>query len=305
MKIVTAAVLPLAYAWNREGHEAIAMTASSASVRAATKNIKKLLDNDDIVDISYWAHDSADRKFEWARNMHFQPQPDTCSLTNLQCPDNGQLCILPMIKHFYNQLHKSLDKDAVRVTFPGNIEWSDQDALKLLSNLIADLHQPAHVGWQSWDMGRNKMVNFRGRQMSIYEFWDDALVATYADEEARMWYSGWTHIRNCKDDYDAALAQWREHGPKCFDMWAQESLTIGCEQIFQNPHFTNGGGVPDVDDVFIQAAEVMKRQILKAGVRTAVVMDALFTDEHQFSHGSAIHGASSAEFVLFHFIFFS
>jgi len=272
-------------AWNKDGHEAVGMTASSASVRAATQHVKSLLDSDDLVDVSFWAHEVADREFDWARQMHFQPQPDTCELTSTTCEADNNLCLLPMIKHFYNQLNKANTTDVV--TFPDGTDWSDQDAVKILSNLLADLHQPAHLGFQSWDMGRQKKVKFQGTQMSAYEYWDNVLINTFVQKQPNFWYSGWTHIRHCKADYDKAVEQWREHGEKCFDLWAQESLKIACEQIFQNKLFT-GSDVPDISKGYNQAVKIMKEQLLKAGVRTAVVMDALFTDEHQFTHGSAI-----------------
>ena len=193
-----------AAAWNKDGHEAVGMVASSACVRDSTKHIKELLDADDLVDVSYWAHDVADASFDWARQMHFQPQPDVCTLTSTTCEDSGNLCLLPMIKHFYNQLKQ---EPSDNVKFPDNIQWSDQDAVKLLTNLIADLHQPTHLGFQSWDMGRSKMVNFKGSQVSAYEFWDNTLVNTYIEQQPNFWYSGWTHIRHCKDDYDRAVEE--------------------------------------------------------------------------------------------------
>ena len=184
------AVAPsLVSAWNKDGHEAVGMTASSAHVKAASQHIKQLFDGaEDLVDVSYWAHERADTTYEWARKLHFQSQPDTCELANAKCEDDGNLCLLPQIKHFYNQLHKSLDQDAVQVVFPNFVEWTDQDAVKMLSNLIADLHQPLHVGWASWDFGRNKKVNFRGKEMTAYEFWDHQVVQTVVDEQPGFWY---------------------------------------------------------------------------------------------------------------------
>eukprot|EP00392_Amoebophrya_sp_AT5.2_P018177 g18652.t1 len=106
-------------AFDRDGHEAIGMTAMSAIERGKVlTTMKKLLKGKDIMDISGWAH-AVDEKFPWAEAMHYQsyalgsdgPNYDAqCENMRLltdqkHCP--GNYCLLPAMKHFYATVVKA------------------------------------------------------------------------------------------------------------------------------------------------------------------------------------------------------
>merc|ERR1719343_1830311 len=95
---------------------------------------------------------------------------------------------------------------------PAGITFSDTDALKMLINLIGDLHQPLHVGYASDDNGRKIKVNFRGKAMSLYDLWDKGISEEVRTKEENFWYGGWTHVQAVRRTYEADVKFWEENG---------------------------------------------------------------------------------------------
>eukprot|EP00913_Durusdinium_trenchii_P021807 g20490.t1 len=75
------------------------------------------------------------------------------------------------------------------------IKFSDADFLKMLINLVGDLHQPLHVGYANDNSGRKVLVKFRGQTMSLYDVWDHAISEVVRTQESNFWLGGWTHVR--------------------------------------------------------------------------------------------------------------
>lgn len=106
-----------------------------------------------------------DDTFPGVSRMHFQVHDDQKG--QLWCgPSEGRVpqcqdgvCLLASVKHFYGKVladegraieYPAMDYDKVE---PG-VWFSDADAVKMLLNLLGDLHQPLHVGFASDDSGK-------------------------------------------------------------------------------------------------------------------------------------------------------
>jgi hypothetical protein len=185
------------------------------------------------------------------------------------------------MKHFYGRL---IGKHLETIDWGAGVKLTDADCLKYLINLMGDLHQPLHVGFDEGDMGRNITVSFRGREMSLYEVWDKELAQAVIKDSPGFWWGGWTHVQRTRSEYEKDAVRWKEDGVGMFEQWATESLKFAFEDVYRIPtsgkdivaEAASSGGVFRVDDNLFEAwKREMLSKMLVAGARTAIVVNSI------------------------------
>lgn len=249
----------------------------------------------DAVDVAAWAH-KVNKKYPWTVQLHFQQQPAwRCKNVDLShCPDNR--CLIKALKHFYGRL---INKPLEKIDWGSGVKLTDADCLKYLINLIGDLHQPLHLGFDDTDMGRNITVSFRGKSMSLYDLWDRELTQAVMKDSPGFWWGGWTHVQRTRSEYEKDAARWKQDGVDMFTQWATESVQFACEDVYKNPitgkkvtdEAQEQGGVFRVDDnLFETWKREMLSKILVAGARTAIVVNSILAQREvgQLHAGSGV-----------------
>jgi len=301
--IFLAAELPVpASAWDKDGHEAIGMTAMSALEGPATAQVKHLMGGRDAVDVAAWAH-KVNKKFPWTQELHFQRQPGwKCAGADLSiCPDNR--CIVKALKYFYGRL---TGQHLVTLKWPEGIgdKLTDADCVKYLINLIGDLHQPMHLGSETDDLGRNLTVRFRGKQSSLYNMWDSEITQAIMKDSPGFWWGGWTHVERSRVTYEADGNRWAKDGVVMFDRWADETAKYLCDNVYINPvtgrkitdHMKDGVVIVD-EGLYETWKRELLSKMLEAGARTAIVLNSILRhrEAHELHAGTAVHGLEGEE----------
>jgi len=286
------AAVTVAAGFDIDAHDAIGQTAASAMDQKAISGMKRLLGGKDASDVAGWGH-QADDTFPGLARLHFQVHtgewcgpPETRQAGH--CEDN--ICLLTAIKHFYG---KVLQDEGRKIEFPQidykklekdkQMKFTDADSVKMLINLIGDLHQPLHVGYASDDSGHGVKVKLRGKEMSLYDAWDKGISEIVRETESNFWYGGWTHIRAINAEFEKDKKLWKEFGPMAsFDRWMAESIEFACKKAYVEPSSGKKIGGPDhkpgeiyeISDHSYQVwREAWLRQLLLAGERTAIVLN--------------------------------
>lgn len=280
------------YAFDIDAHDAAGQTTASAMDQKAMKQVKRLLGGKDPGDVAGWGH-SADDTYPGLSKLHFQVHDDSAApfcgpieSRVTKCEDN--ICLLSAIKHFYGKILKDEgrkidypDIDYAKVA-PG-ISFTDADAVKMLINLLGDLHQPLHVGYAGSDMGRNVQVKFNGKTMSLYDMWDKGMSEAIRTQEANFWLGGWTHVGRIRDEFETDKEGWKKEGAfKMFEKWLEESIKFACDVAYSNPAKpgsklagpnAESGPVEISGQAYMEWRSRFLRQILLAGERTAIVLN--------------------------------
>lgn len=292
-----------------EAHDAIGQACASAMDQQAVKQVKRLLGGQDASDVAGWGH-QVDDTFPGMARLHFQVHDDAnnnfCGAAAsriAKCQDN--ICLLEAVKHFYG---KVLADEGRKVEYPQidyrkvaeGIKFTDADAVKLLINLIGDMHQPLHVGFAGDDNGRNIQVKFRGQIMSLYDVWDKGLSEVIRNTESNFWLGGWTHVRAVGAEFQRDTELWKKDGPmKSFDRWLSESVDFACNKVYTHPTTNKrlaGPGAEaqpiEIDDAaFMVWRNQWLQQLLIAGERTAIVLN----DILDASSASKLHQGSGVK----------
>lgn len=138
------------------------------------------------------------------------------------------------------------------------------EALKFLTHLIGDAHQPMHVSRAEDKGGNTIQVRFDGKGTNLHSLWDSKLIDHEGLDNAEM-----------AKQYDWANAdqikKWQADSPM---QWLWESYQISSE-LYDD--ITPG---QTIDEAYYKnSIKIVRLRILQAGVRLAGELNKLFNDQ--------------------------
>ncbi|MGH8151097.1 MAG: S1/P1 nuclease [Steroidobacteraceae bacterium] len=284
-----------ALAWGNEGHRIVALIAADGLSPAARAEVARLLGPDDrdadvrdaMEAVSTWADDIRRERPDTER-WHFVDIEISAGGYDAarDCPDDD--CVVAQIAK-----DERVVAD-VRLAGPERAE-----ALRFLIHFVGDIHQPLHCA-DDHDRGGNAVrVAIGGEETNLHAVWDTKVVAALGHDP-----------RAVAADLAARITPqerraWSRGGPAA---WANESFAIAKRDIFGPLHGAGESGelVALPDDYAVRERPVAARQLEKAGVRLAMVLNATFASpigagfpagarRSPFSPGSALAGSGLSQ----------
>ena len=136
-----------------------------------------------------------------------------------------------------------------------------KEALKFLIHLVADVHQPMHLGYEK-DRGGNEIpVIFREKPTNLHRVWDHDLIDLRGNSQLKF-----ARILNRSISSDLKK-QWLEGGPVD---WSNESRTLVLEYGYLLK-FSSGRQL--AEEYIQQGRRVVEEQLRRAGVRLAAMLN--------------------------------
>jgi nuclease S1 len=242
-------------AWGRIGHRAAARMAEDRLTPAARAAVRDILGPGvRFADASTWADEQ--REIEESYRWHFVNVPIGAEhYDSRYCSPKG--CVVSKIEDFRRMLRD-----------PGTQRIQRQRALKFLIHLIADLHQPLHIGDNNDQGGNLLQVRFFGVGSNLHRVWDSQAIERHTKNE-KVWLWDFDFVANPK-----SVAQWSKGTP---EDWATESLLIA-KEAYRRPGDGNilRSGARLGNEYYSFALPVIRTQLAKAGTRIAFVLNAIY-----------------------------
>jgi hypothetical protein len=246
---------PSAWSWGPVGHRVAARMAEERLTPAALTAVHDLLGPGvSLADVSTWADEQQEVK--GTGSWHYVNVPITESRYDSKyCPRGG--CVVNKIEDCRRAL---LNPKAGRV--------EKQRALKFLIHFIADLHQPLHVGDTGSRAGNDIQVRFFGAGSNLHRVWDSEIMERHTKNE-QVWLWDLT--------YYAKPEKVKEWVKGTVEDWATESLQIARE-AYCLPGSTTvmKSGTKLGNEYYGFALPIIQRQLAKAGVRIAWMLNEIF-----------------------------
>ena len=251
-----ALALPLtAQAWGPEGHRAAAAIAGDRLCPAAMAQIELLLGDMTLAEASLWP-DRIRGEARWAhtRDWHYVNIGDDAPFDTLVEGEPG-----------HGQLLRAIRKNFLLLGDAGAPLVARGEALSFVLHLVADLHQPLHVG-RSEDRGGNTIdVSFDGQVTNLHRLWDGVLLRSAGLRQ---------------DDYRRSLeplvllgaGDW-ERGT--LEDWAEESRRLR-PWLYD---FDTRRRVPLISKRYAETGrQLTALRVAQAGVRTAWLLNGLWCE---------------------------
>lgn len=240
--------------WGMTGHRVIAEIAENHLNRKAKRNIEKLIGRQKL---AYWSN--------WADFIKSSPDPDllkTASWHFVNAP--GNLSFERYTEVLQNSPENNLYKAYQRVRQQASDRNADEEqrrqALYFMIHLLADAHQPLHVG-RLEDLGGNKIpVTFFNRKTNIHRVWDSDLV-----NHEKYAYTEYARVL----DYDPSF--YKKVTGSGLERWLYESHVLAneiYEDVASNDRLSY--------DYVFKFKYLMEECLLKAGLRLAKELNEVF-----------------------------
>jgi hypothetical protein len=276
------------YSWGLRGHRIVARIAENHLSETARKKVKELLGEDPLTKVANEADSyRSDSKWKCAAPLHYVSVED--GDTYLKSEKSAQGDIVRALVYFEDALRDTKTNSAARV-----------NALKWLVHLVGDIHQPLHVG-RACDRGGNSVeVSWFKTKSNLHRVWDSQFI-----NQEELSFSEYADQLDKIDD----KAITRLEASTYLD-WAAESQALrsqlytclakdGCcanKGKCKTDASSFGACSADAPDFRVNLEyayveknrELLNRQLLRAGVRLAALLNRVFGDQ----------GLSSAEVAL-------
>lgn len=242
-----------ATAWGPNGHRIVGLIAENHLTDAARKGISELVGRASLAQISTWADEiKSDPAWRHASPWHYINVPPGQTLEAARRNPRGD--VVEAIERFERVLR---DRGAGRK--------ERADALRFLVHLVADVHQPLHVGYASDRGGNDIRIRWFGESTNLHTVWDTHLV-----EHQRLSFTEW--VRFFGHAEPGEIDAWRR---STLRDWVRESRSMlpavydfGGNRSDRTPYLGY--------DYIFKHHEGVKQKLLQAGIRLSGLLNDIF-----------------------------
>jgi hypothetical protein len=241
-----------AFAWSRDGHRVactIAWDETSEAARAAVGALLDISSKDQFVEACLWLDTQPDKK-----TWHTVFVPRTAREVD-PVRDCAAGCALAHVERSLAVLKSKARKP------------EKAEALKVLTHLIAELHQPLNLGFVEDGGGETIKGTFRGRPVTLRSVWEQELLGTILNPDSP---NGFLTVYG----YFSIEGRAPRLAAETPLDWATETFWI--MRTPATGYVGNPGGL-DYDDTYVsQNRRIALEQLDKTGVRLAALLTEIF-----------------------------
>ncbi len=153
--------------WGQNGHRAVAQIAESYLSNNARDYLEKLLAGESLATVSTFADEiKSDSRYDEFKTWHY---------VNVDFDSNYK----NSAKNPEGDILQGIETCLAKLKDSATAEEDQNFYLKMLVHLIADLHQPLHLGLEE-DRGANDIkVKWFGQSTNLHRVWDTNLIESY------------------------------------------------------------------------------------------------------------------------------
>jgi hypothetical protein len=233
--------------WYDEGHRLVGRLAEGRLTPQAAAAVHALLGGQSLADAALWADRIRVQRPD-TKPLHYVNIPLAASgyLPARDCPTGR--CIIAAI-----------ERDRLTLADTHAALAARAEALRFLTHLIGDLHQPLHVADDGDRGGNDRRVTFLGLPKNLHEVWDGELIEASGLSEEQYY----ARLRRRMDSLDLTAL---ERGTAVD--WALEGHALAAQRAYRLPHGAT------IDRGYVEASlPSVDRALIAAGVRLARVLN--------------------------------
>lgn len=234
--------------WGQTGHRVIGLIAEYHLSKKAKKNIRNILQGQSLAMASNFMDEiKSESKYDYLSPWHYCTIPDGKTYEEAGTPDEGD--IIYALELFINELDSK--------------EFSIEDeafTLKCLIHLVADIHQPLHVGNGTDRGGNDTEVEYFWRNSNLHRVWDTGIID--AQNLSYTEYTDWIHHTDKQ-----LIETWSQSG--IID-WAYESMSYR-NQVYDLPDDHKISYEYNYNNI-----DLVNLRLLQAGIRLARILNDIY-----------------------------
>ena len=153
-----------AFAWGQTGHRVVAKIAQNHLSKKAKAELKSIMGHESLVEASTWMDNiKSDSTYDHASPWHYVAVPDGQTYASSEKSKKGD------IYEATERMIKILKDDA-------STKDQKREAVRMLTHLVGDFHQPLHVGNGEDRGGNNVKVKWFYKSSNLHRIWDSGII---------------------------------------------------------------------------------------------------------------------------------
>jgi hypothetical protein len=245
-----ATISQAAHGYGAEAHAVVGHVAEQYICPATREWLSELMPGESLAEAGTWADQiRSDPDWDVARPWHYINVPDGVALSAANRRQAGD--VLQALERFRLELGDSSLSRQQRL-----------EAVYFVVHLVADLHQPLHVGRRE-DLGGNKVdIRVNGRKTSLHYYWDTGVLDGMLGSPAE--FGMLLAARN-----KSYASRWQATGPRS---WAVESQAFRPE-VYDFDQIDDQGTAELSPAYQARAQQITRFRLAMAGIRLAGVLN--------------------------------
>ncbi|MFT6136384.1 MAG: hypothetical protein ACJAZM_002888 [Cyclobacteriaceae bacterium] len=234
--------------WGQTGHRVVGSIAQKHLTKKARKNLQKILGNESLAEIStYMDFIKSESSYRHMNPWHYCTIPDSSTYEEAGTPAEGD--VIATLNRMVEELKTK--------------DFTDEDelfALKILTHLVGDIHQPLHVG-NGLDKGGNDVkLEYFWSSRNLHSIWDSGII-----DGQSFSYSEYTDWIN--HPTEEQITTWQS--ASVLD-WAYESKGHRA-QVYDYPENGKLSYRYNYDNI-----AVVNERLLQSGIRLAGILNEIY-----------------------------
>lgn len=236
--------------WGKNGHRVVGDVAADYLTPEAKKEIKRVLGPTSLAIASTWMDEvRSDPSYDYMQTWHWVTIPDGITYEETKKNPDGDL--INALRTAINELKS------------GSLSAKEEaEKLKIVIHLVGDIHQPLHVGTGEDRGGNDTEVEWFYEDSNLHRVWDSEMI-----DDTQLSYTEFSKAINHPSQQQ--INSWQN--ADIVD-WAHEAMDLR-DQVYDLPEDREIGYKYQYKN-----RNLLDRQLLKAGVRLAGVLNEIYSN---------------------------
>ncbi len=236
------------FGWGQTGHRAIGKIAENHLSVKAKKALKEIMGHESLAEASTWMDEiKSDKKYNYARTWHYVSVPEGKDYKSAEHEEHGDV---------YEAIGRM--KDILKNAESTKIQRVE--AVRMLTHLVGDMHQPLHVG-NGEDRGGNSVkIKWFYSNSNLHRIWDSEII-----DDKMMSYSEIAEMVDHPVDANKDVLCSTD-----LDLWVKEAIEL-------RPQIYNIGDKENLSyEYMYNNWGTVKIQLYKGGLRLAQILNDIY-----------------------------
>ena len=262
------------WAWGLTGHRIVGGIAQKHMSPNTSSQLSHVLSGYQLQDVGNWADEIKSDQSVFSRSLRKWHYIDLSSETYFDQPID--------FDHWPGDLYQALEYVIARLTNRAfDQELTEEVLIRLLVHLVADAHQPLHVGNGIDSGGNTCYVRWFGSKwtMSLHSVWDNKLIDVY-----KLSYSEYVDYLNHANAQQ--VVKWQRSSVKdwLLESYRLHSLVYPSEKglvpgdyCVKNRSLLQQSKIPSLGFAYqYKVRPILNQRLLQAGIRLAGVLNQIY-----------------------------
>jgi hypothetical protein len=233
------------FAWGQIGHRTVGKVAENHLSKKAKEALACIMGTEGLVEASTWMDNiKSDSLYDHTHKWHYVTIPNEKDYHTCEVAKDGDA---------YESINRMVDiiKDA-------NANKQEKiEAIRMLTHLVGDIHQPLHVGSGEDRGGNSVKIKWFYKNSNLHRIWDSGMIDSkqfsYSELAELIDHASESRVEELqKDNLDVWVKEAMDLRPQIYDIEGQENLSY--EYQYKN-------------------WATVKDQLMKAGIRLAGILN--------------------------------